>query len=100
MRVYCPAGKGQLIGAIDDALKADGPTAIRYPARMPKWDGGTDSLLQDAEHWIAIQEGTDCVLLCAGVILEEGLKAADLLKQRGISCRVVSCCRVKELNEV
>ena len=99
MRVYCPAGKGQLIGAIDAGLSVDGPTAIRYPARMPKWDGGTDGLLKDAEHWTAIREGTDCVLLCAGAILEEGLKASELLKQRGISCRVVSCCRVKPLDE-
>lgn len=100
MHVYCPAGKGQMRGAIDAALSADGPTAIRYPARMPNWDRGTDALLKDAEQWTVIREGTDCVLLTAGTILEEGLKAAAILEGYGVSCRVVSCCRVKPLDEV
>ncbi len=98
MRVYCPAGSGQLKGALETALQADGPTAVRYPARIPKWDEVTESRLQDAERWTVVREGTDCVLLTAGTILEEGLKAATELENHGISCRVMSCCRLKPMD--
>ena len=98
MRVYCPAGVGQLRSAVESALGISGPAAVRYPARVPDWEEKTDSLLQDAEKWTVIRKGTDCALLTAGTILEEGLKAADELDRHGISCRVVSCCRIKPLD--
>ena len=48
---------------------------------------------------IVIREGKDTVLLTAGGILTEAIKAADLLAEKGISAGVISFPCVKPLDE-
>lgn len=98
MTVYCPAGREQMKRAVEASLHSQGPAAVRYPARVPVWDEQTEALLIDAENWTDVRSGTDCALLAAGTILEEAVKASELLCGRGVSCRVVSCCRIKPLD--
>ena len=99
MRVYCPASGDQLRSALRGALTQAGPAAVRYPRYIPRWPEETLELLTDAETWSCVREGTDACLLAMGAILEEALKAADILAQKGISCAVYACCRVKPLDE-
>ncbi len=42
-----------------------------------------------------IIEGSDCTIICTGGILAEAVKAAELAKEKGVSCRVVSHHTVK-----
>ncbi len=48
-----------------------------------------------------IREGTDCTIFTTGIMVSEGIKASDMLKEKGISARVVHLPTVKPLdNEV
>ena len=91
MRVYCPLNAGQLRSALDEALAGDSPAAICYPRKLPQHPALLDA---PAAPFIRLSEGTDAVLLCAGVITEEGLKAAELLRQEGISTEVTAVTRL------
>jgi transketolase len=45
-----------------------------------------------------IRDGVDLTLVATGGILEEAVRAADLLEGRGLSCRVLSVHTVKPLD--
>ena len=97
MRVFCPLNAAQLREALDTALDAEGPTAICYPRRLPKCAALTDA--PAGRPYVTLREGGDAVLLCAGVIAEEGLKAAERLQAQGITAEVAAIVRLQPLDE-
>ena len=95
MTLYCPLNAHQLTAALDDALSSENPTAVCYPRKIPQKPVLLDA---DTQPCVQLREGIDAVLLCAGVIAEEGLKAAELLAQEGISLAVTAVIRLKPLD--
>lgn len=47
---------------------------------------------------VLIREGTDVTLIANGILVAEAIKAADLLKQEGISARVVDMFTIKPID--
>ncbi len=45
-----------------------------------------------------VREGTDCTIITTGIMVSEGIKASDILKQKGISARVIHMPTVKPLD--
>jgi transketolase len=45
-----------------------------------------------------IRKGTDCTILTTGIMVSEGIKASDMLKEKGISARVIHFPTVKPLD--
>lgn len=47
---------------------------------------------------VTLREGTDAVILAAGLMLHEALKAAASLEAQGVSCAVVDCFTIKPID--
>jgi transketolase len=97
MQVLAPCDSTELRLALREVLKGDSPAYIRIGkkgepaihAQPPKFRIG---------EAIVVRPGNDVALLCAGNMMSETLKAADILAARGVSAEVVSFHTVKPLD--
>lgn len=96
MTILAPADGHQLEEMIEFANDMTGPVAVRYPRgssecehlRLPRFKGSNDVL----------SEGSDVQFLAAGAMLDEAIRAAEILKQRGLSVGVTNVAVVKPLD--
>lgn len=97
MTVLAPCDATELRLALRAALQQDGPVYMRIGKK------GEPAIHRQAPDFrigavIVVREGTDVALLSAGTIMPEVLKAADLLKEQGVSAEVVSVHSIKPLD--
>ena len=92
MTIFCPASFAELRAQLEQALfEISGPVAIRYPR------GGEGEYREaSTEPEQILREGRDVTLLCCGVMVNEVLKAARLLEERGIRAEIVKINRVSD----
>jgi len=97
MRVLAPCDASELRQTLHEVLKDDSPTYIRIGK---KGEADVHPSLPDLKlgKVLVIRPGTDVALLCAGNMMADTLKAADLLAASGISAEVVSFHTVKPLD--
>ena len=97
MRVLAPCDASELRQALNEVLKDDSPTYIRIGK---KGEADIHATLPDLKlgKVLVIRPGADVALLCAGNMMADTLKAADLLAASGISAEVVSFHTVKPLD--
>ena len=48
---------------------------------------------------ITLKDGSDCTIAACGITVKFALEAADILKQEGISCRVIDLFSIKPIDE-
>lgn len=84
MRIYCPASYQELRDMLAEALTLRGPAAIRYPrgGEGAYRDGGTDPVRR-------LRNGTDLTIISYGVLINEAIKAAEVLAKQSMSVRVL-----------
>ena len=91
MTIYAPASFAELESMLGLALySCDGPAAIRYPR-------GGEGLYRDcrSEAESVLCEGGDVTLVSYGVMINEVLRSAELLKDRGVSAEVIKLGRLR-----
>lgn len=98
MRVLAPCDASELRQALHEVLKDDSPTYIRI-GKKGEADIHTSPPDLKIGKVLVIRPGADVALLCAGNMMADTLKAADLLAASGISAEVVSFHTVKPLDE-
>lgn len=94
MTVLAPADKNELEAMMDYAMTLDGPCAIRYPrgaAPEIEFEGNINSSF-------TLSEGTDVEIWSAGSMLDTAVKAAAMLRVRGINAGVVNARIIKPLD--
>lgn len=95
--VLCPANFAELRAMLRRALhELSGPAAVRYSR------GGEGTFLENTAGQgdaVRIREGMDVTLVSYGVLINEVLSAAELLREKGISAGVVKLNRIAPLNE-
>jgi transketolase len=97
MRVVAPCDALELRAVLHEVLKDDIPTYIRIGKK------GEPDIHKSAPSFklgevIIIRPGTDVTLLCAGNMMSETLKTADILESNGVKAEVVSIHTVKPLD--
>lgn len=98
MCVLAPCDATELSLMLRAALKQDRPVYIRIGKKgEPQIHQSTPNL--QIGKSIIVREGRDITLLNAGILMPEVLRAADILKEHGISAEVVSVHSVKPLDE-
>ena len=91
LKIYCPASFAEMREMLKLALFEDNcPVALRYPRGG---EGIYKACNCDAESVIA--EGSDLTIVCYGNMINEALKAADKLKEKGISAEVIKLGVIK-----
>ncbi len=91
MTIYAPASFAELESMLGLALySCDGPAAIRYPR-------GGEGLYRDcrSEAESVLCEGGDVTLVSYGVMINEVLRSAELLKEKGLSAEVIKLGRLR-----
>ena len=86
MTVLAPSSYAELAGMLEQAvLHVDGPVAIRYPR------GGEGAYQGDAGpgHAAVLRQGDDITLVSYGILINDALKAAELLAAEGVQAEVV-----------
>ena len=96
MTVLVPADANQTRQAMDAALAVEGPVYIRL-SRM------ASTVLDERPFSLGKadvrRDGSDVALLCCGLMVEQCLKAAELLAAQGVSAAVVNLHTIKPLDE-
>ena len=98
LRVLCPRSIGELEKMIDWAMGQNGPVAIRYPRLEDESVREIPCGAFAPGKWETLLPGKDLALLCVGPMVGIGLRAAALLKARGVQARVVNASSVKPLD--
>ena len=98
MRVLVPADYEAARAAIRLAAETPGPVYVRMGrASVPAvYAEGVQLELGRA---YVLREGTDATIVACGVMIDQALKAADMLEQKGVSVEVIDAFSVKPLDE-
>lgn len=98
MRVLVPADYASAKAAIKLAAETPGPVYVRMGrASVPcVYDADVKLELGRAN---VLREGSDVTIAACGVEIDEALKAADALAERGISAEVIDAFSIKPLDE-
>lgn len=91
MQILCPASTAEQKDMLTWAVKDhNGPVAVRYPRGGNRW-------YEDScwPHMVYTHsEGDDAAIITYGILVEQAVKAAELLAQHGKKIRVVRLLRV------
>ena len=96
MQILCPGSTAELQDMLRWAvLEQDGPVAVRYPR------GGDgeykDSSWNSASPVVSHRHGKDCAMITYGTLVNNAVRAADILRQRGVEVGVVRLTQIKPL---
>lgn len=98
MTVFAPCDATETRQMVRAAAEIDGPVYIRVVR-----NDVLDFISEDDEFEIGkmrvLKEGDDVVIFANGTMVEESMKAADILKEDGISAKVVNVSTMKPFNE-
>lgn len=102
MMVMCPASLEEQKQMLEWAVKKhDGPVAIRYPRGGNRgFDGCNWKALSDTARSGALachRMGKDVTLVCYGTMLDNTMKAAEILASRGVEATVLRLLTVAPL---
>lgn len=100
MLVCCPCDGNEMKQAVEALINYEGPAYLRL--QRPATDVFTDEI-EGYEFklgkGVTLRDGSDVTLIATGIMVGEALKAADKLKQEGISLRVIDMHTIKPLDE-
>ena len=96
MTLLAPASRKELEQMLIWAIeKQSGPVAIRYPRGTDR--GYSDSAWNAENTVVCHRKGTDITLVTYGVLLDNVVKAADLLSKQGIDATVIRLTKLTDL---
>ena len=96
MTVYAPSDFAELRAMLHWAVEdTDGPAAIRYP----RGGEGVYTACCDRTPLSVLRRGEDAAILTYGIMVNEALRAADLLAEKGYSVGVIKLNRIAPLEE-
>ena len=99
MRVITPADGMELVKTLTALRDAEYPAYVRMTGRFPIpviYKEDYDFRIGKA---VTLREGKDVAFVSNGTLLGDVLKAADLLAEQGVDCKVVNLHTVKPLDE-
>lgn len=98
MMVICPGDPLEVKGAVAAMFKHEEPCYLRIGARgEPVLHKNDFSFVLG--KGVVMRDGSEAALMATGNMLENAIRASEMLQKRGISCRVISMHTVKPLDE-
>jgi transketolase len=84
--------------AVKTALENDGPFYLRLGRLTvePVYEEGNCNFLLG--KGIRLREGTDLTIITSGLMVQEVLKASEILKSEGVHCRVIDMHTIKPID--
>ena len=100
MLVCCPCDGNEMRLAVEALINYKGPAYLRL--ERPSTEIVTDSIEGykfELGKGATMKDGSDVTIIANGIMVPVALKAADLLKEEGVSARVIDMHTIKPLDE-
>lgn len=99
MRVYLPSDRFQMAKLIEALLKDEKPAYVRVGRNAVEDVYTEEACPFEMDKATVVTEGTDVAIIACGEMVGPAVKAAELLKEQGISATVVDMYCVKPLDK-
>lgn len=99
MKVLVAADPGEVQAAVFAAMETPGPVFVRLGRSVGKalYDSRDQVAFRTGEAQVR-RSGKDVCLMAAGIMVEQSLRAADMLREEGIDAGVVNLRSIKPLD--
>ena len=97
MVVINPADDIEAQLAVKAAIDHDGPVYMRFGRLAVEDVNGADYKFE-LGRGVTLKDGTDVTIIATGLMVQEALKAAENLKNEGISARVINIHTIKPID--
>lgn len=98
MRVYLPSDRHQTKQLMGALLSDNEPAYIRV-GRNPVEDVYSEECCPfEMDKAVTVREGSDLTIIACGEMVSPAVKAADMLAEQGVSCRVLDMYCVKPMD--
>jgi len=97
MTIIQPCDAAETNGAVDYLVGHEGPAFLRLTRQKLEPVHGDDYRFEFGKAQ-TLRDGTDIALIATGALVQESLKAADILAGEGISARVVNVHTISPLD--
>jgi len=98
MIIINPADKAESILAVEAAIKHDGPVYLRFGRLAVEDIFDRDTYKFEIGKGVELISGTDVTIIATGLMVPEAMKAAETLKEEGISARVINMATIKPID--
>ena len=98
MVVMCPCDDAEAKAAVKAAYEHEGPVYMRL-GRLAVEQLYTDCAGFAIGKGRVLREGGDVAIIATGLMVQEAVRAAEVLAGEGISARVIDMCTIKPLDE-
>ena len=99
MTVICPCDGLEANRAIKAAIEYNGPVYIRLGRAAVEDVFDAETYNFELGKGIQVKDGKDVTLVATGVMVQESLKAAEMLKEEGIDARVINIHTIKPIDK-
>lgn len=98
MVIINPADDIEAQLAVKAAIDHDGPVYMRF-GRLAVEDVNPADYKFELGKGVQLKDGNDVTIIATGLMVQEALKAADMLKNEGIDARVINIHTIKPIDE-
>lgn len=98
MVILNPADKAESILAVEAAIKHQGPVYLRFGRLAVPEIFDRETYQFEIGKGVEIVAGTDATVIATGLMVPEAMEAANLLKEEGISVRVINMATIKPID--
>lgn len=98
MTVICPCDDVEARAAIIAAAEYDGPVYIRLGRSSVPTLNDEATYKYEIGKAVTLREGRDVTIFATGIMVNEAMKAADILKNEGIDAEVINIHTIKPID--
>ena len=98
MVILNPADHYEMRAAVKAAIEYNGPVYLRLGRLAVEGVNNNDDYKFEIGKGITLRDGSDITVIATGLLVGEAVKAADALKDQGISVRVIDMHTIKPLD--
>lgn len=98
MTVLSPADAGEAVKIFEAALKVDGPVYLRLSGSLNTPIVYKEDYELNIGKAVQLKEGKDIVIFATGLMVNNSIKAAELLEEQGLSVSVVDIHTIKPID--
>lgn len=98
MVILNPADDREAMAAVKAAIEHQGPVYMRF-GRLAVEDVNGDDYKFELGKGVQLADGTDATIIATGLMVQEAVKASEMLKAEGISARVINIHTIKPIDE-
>lgn len=98
MTVIVPADHREAVAAVKAAAEFNGPVYLRF-GRCNTEDIFNDDYEFKIGKGVEVRKGNDVTVIATGMMLQKAIEASDVLKEEGVSVRVINISTIKPIDK-